>query len=67
MAKNFIKADVGKPLAKLLKFSNKIQRLSLEFNELGVQGIKWLAKGLSGSKTLEYLNVKGNLIGDEGM
>lgn len=36
LAKNFLKQDVGKPLAKLLKFSNKLTKLSIEFNELGV-------------------------------
>ena len=56
-----------KPLAKLLKFSRNLQRLSLEFNELGVQGIKWLAKGISASQSIESINVKGNMIGDEGM
>ena len=47
LAKNFMKSDVGKPIAKLLKYSDSLQRLSLEFNELGVAGCKWIAKGLS--------------------
>jgi Ran GTPase-activating protein (RanGAP) involved in mRNA processing and transport len=32
-----------------------------------VPGAKWIAKGLSHNKTLEILNIKGNIIGDEGM
>ena len=36
LAKNFMKADVGKPLAKLLKHTVCLQKLSLEFNELQV-------------------------------
>ena len=44
LAKNFMKSDVGKPLAKLLKSSDYIQKLSLEFNELQMQGCKWIAK-----------------------
>ena len=62
-----MKSDVGKPIAKLLKNSTNLQKLSLEFNELGVQGCKMIAKGLSSNKTLESLNLKGNLIGDDGM
>jgi hypothetical protein len=34
LAKNFMKSDVGKPLAKLLKHSNSLTKLFLEFNEL---------------------------------
>lgn len=67
LAKNFMKADVGKPLAKLLKYSDNLLKLSIEFNELGVQGCKWIAKGLAQNHCLESLNIKGNLIGDEGM
>ena len=36
LAKNFMKADVGKPLAKRLKHTVCLQKLSLEFNELQV-------------------------------
>ncbi len=36
LAKNYIKADVGKPLAKLMKHSTKLLRLNIEFNELGI-------------------------------
>ena len=38
LAKNFMKSDVGKPLAKLLKLSSMLKRLFIDFNELGVQG-----------------------------
>lgn len=31
-----------------------------------VQGCKWIAKGLLENKTLEVLNIKGNIIGDDG-
>ena len=47
LAKNFMKSDVGKPIAKLLKHSDNIQKLSLEFNELQMQGCKWISKGIS--------------------
>jgi Ran GTPase-activating protein (RanGAP) involved in mRNA processing and transport len=36
LAKNFMKNDVGKPIAKLLKASKNIKKLYLEFNELMV-------------------------------
>lgn len=36
LAKNFMKSDVGKPVAKLLKTSKNIKKLYLEFNELMV-------------------------------
>lgn len=67
LAKNFMRSDVGKPLAKLLKCSKQIKKLYLEFNELMVPGAKWIAKGISHNRTLEVLNIKGNIIGDEGM
>ena len=67
LAKNFMRSDVGKPLAKLLKTSRCLKKLYVEFNELMVPGAKWIAKGLSFNKTLEVLNIKGNIIGDEGM
>ena len=44
-----------------------IKKVYLEFNELMVSGTKWIAKGLTHNKTLEVLNIKGNIIGDEGM
>jgi hypothetical protein len=31
-----------------------------------VQGSKWVAKGLKDNKTLQVLNIKGNIIGDDG-
>ena len=31
-----------------------------------VQGTKWIAKGLKENSTLEVLNIKGNIIGDDG-
>jgi len=46
LAKNFMKSDVGKPLAKLLKSSKKLKKLYLEFNELMVTGAKWISKGI---------------------
>ena len=67
LAKNFMRSDVGKPLAKLLKASRAIKKLYLEFNELMVPGAKWVAKGIASNKTLEVLNIKGNILGDEGM
>jgi len=42
-----MKSDVGKPLAKLLKATKSLKKLYLEFNELMVQGAKWIAKGIS--------------------
>lgn len=62
-----MRSDVGKPLAKLLKSSKVIKKLYLEFNELMVPGAKWIAKGISCNRTLEVLNIRGNIIGDEGM
>lgn len=31
-----------------------------------VQGCKWIAKGIKENSTLEVLNIKGNIIGDDG-
>lgn len=31
-----------------------------------VQGCKWIAKGLKDNSTLQILNIKGNIIGDDG-
>lgn len=67
LAKNFMKSDVGKPLARLLKSTISLQKLSLEFNELSVQGTKWIAKGIAQNQSLESLSIKGNMIGDDGM
>ncbi len=67
LAKNFLKSDVGKPLSKLLKHSKYIKVLNIEFNELMVQGIKSLSQGIIKNSSLESLNVKGNIIGDQGM
>ena len=67
LAKNFMRSDVGKPLAKLLKASKVLKKLHLEFNELMVAGAKWVSKGISFNKSLEVLNIKGNIIGDEGL
>ena len=62
-----MKSDVGKPLARLLKSTTTLVKLNLEFNELSIQGIKWIAKGISMNRTLQSLNVKGNMIGDDGL
>ena len=67
LAKNFMKSDVGKPLAKLLKTSSVIKKMYLEFNELMVAGAKWIAKGMQQNTSLEVLNIKGNIIGDDGL
>jgi Ran GTPase-activating protein (RanGAP) involved in mRNA processing and transport len=32
-----------------------------------MQGCKWIAKGISQNTTLESLNIKGNMIGDDGV
>ena len=34
LSKNFIKSDVGKPLAKLLKSTQKLKKLIVDYNEL---------------------------------
>jgi len=62
-----MKSDVGKPLAKLLKTSSVIKKMYLEFNELMVAGAKWIAKGMQQNTSLEVLNIKGNIIGDDGL
>jgi len=61
-----MKQDVGKPLAKLLKSSTTLKKLYIDFNELMVPGAKWIAKGLRTNQSLEVLNIKGNIIGDDG-
>ena len=32
-----------------------------------MQGCKWIAKGITQNQTLESLNIKGNMIGDDGL
>lgn len=41
-----MKQDVGKPLAKLLKSTQALKKLYIDYNELMVPGAKWIAKGL---------------------
>ena len=64
LAKNGLKSDVGKPLKKLLKKSVNLRKLQLEYNELGVPGMKAIAEGIIRNNSLESLNIKGNVIGD---
>lgn len=66
LSKNFIKSEVGKPLAKLLKTTSVLKRLYIDYNEFMVAGAKWIAKGLKSNNTLQVLNIKGNIIGDDG-
>jgi Ran GTPase-activating protein (RanGAP) involved in mRNA processing and transport len=67
LVKNFMRSDVGTLLAKLLKASKVLKKLHLEFNELIVAGAKWVSKGISFNKSLEIVNIKGNIISDEGL
>jgi len=46
LSKNFMKQDVGKPLAKLLKSTQSLKKLYIDYNELMIPGAKWIAKGL---------------------
>ena len=32
-----------------------------------MSGCKWIAKGIKENQTLEVLNIKGNMIGDDGI
>lgn len=64
LSKNYMKADCGKPLQKLLKRSKVIKKLQLDFNELMVAGAQCVAAGLARNSSLESLNIKGNVIGD---
>lgn len=41
--------------------------MQLEFNELMVPGAKCIASGLAKNHTIESLNIKGNIIGDQGI
>lgn len=41
--------------------------MSLEYNELMGHGTKFLAQGIQRNASLEYLNIKGNVIGDNGI
>jgi len=52
LGKNFMKSDVGKPIAKLLKQTQNLKKLHLDFNELMVAGTKWIAKGLCENSSL---------------
>ena len=67
IAKNYIKSDCGKHLQSLLKKSKSIKKLHLEFNELMTPGAKCLAQGIAKNTSLELLNIKGNVIGDQGI
>jgi Ran GTPase-activating protein (RanGAP) involved in mRNA processing and transport len=46
LAKNHLKADCGKPLKKLLRKTKRLTKLQLEYNELMVQGARYIASGL---------------------
>ena len=46
LSRNFIKADAGKQLAKLLKKTENLKKLNIEYNEMMIAGAKWIAKGL---------------------
>lgn len=50
-----------------MKKSKTIKKLQLEFNELMTPGAKCIAMGLSKNTSLELLNIKGNVIGDQGL
>lgn len=41
--------------------------MNLEFNELMTIGAKSIASGLIKNTSLESLNIKGNVIGDQGI
>uniref|UniRef100_A0A7S1N8M4 Uncharacterized protein n=1 Tax=Eutreptiella gymnastica TaxID=73025 RepID=A0A7S1N8M4_9EUGL len=45
----------------------QLERLGLDFTNLGDHGIQSLAKGLAKSKTLTDLSLKGNHLGDAGV
>jgi len=62
-----MKSDCGKCLQDLLKGTTKLKKLQIDFNELMVQGAQCVAKGLSRNNSLESLNIKGNVIGDQGL
>jgi len=64
LAKNLLKSDVGKHLAQLLKRSDKIQKLNLEYNELEMVGTRQLSLGIARSTSLKSLSLKANIIGD---
>ena len=52
LAKNFIKGDAGEHIGFLLKISDSLQKLNLEFNELKCHGISGMIEGLSRSTSL---------------
>ena len=52
------------PLAQALP-SSKLERLSLNYNQIGPKGATALAAALPSSK-LEWLNLDNNQIGDQG-
>jgi Ran GTPase-activating protein (RanGAP) involved in mRNA processing and transport len=67
LAKNYLKSDCGKQIYNLLKKSKSIKKLHLEFNELMTPGAKCIAQGIAKNQSLELLNLKGNVIGDQGI
>lgn len=67
LGKNYIKADCGKQIQNLLKRSKTIKKLHLDFNELMISGARCIAQGLLKNTSLEVLNLKGNIIGDQGL
>lgn len=65
LGKNFIKSSIGTFLRGYFETNKHIRRLNLEMNELTSEGLKTLCKGIQSSK-LASLNIKGNVIKDQG-
>ena len=67
LSKNYITADAGPILEKLISSSRRLKKLVLEYNELLPSGAEFISKGLRRNAILNTLNLKGNILGDDGV
>ncbi|CAG9325226.1 unnamed protein product [Blepharisma stoltei] len=67
LSKNYITAQAGPTIEKLILSSKKLKKLVLEYNELLPSGAEFVANGLRKNTTLASLNLKGNILGDDGI
>lgn len=67
ISKTGIKYEATHELGILLKNTTSLEKLLLDFNDIGVGGAKNVANGLLNNASIRYLSLKGDSIGDDGL